>query len=146
MLQIKRILVPTDFSDSARHAMRLACELAETFGAEIRLLHVQKDSAPYHGYDFDCPDELRCDLDSLPGLPWSETLCVTRAIRVGPPPLEIVTEAVESDSDMIVIGTQGHGAIKHLLLGSVAEKVVRTASCPVVTVRQPAEIPAEETA
>ncbi len=143
MLQIRRILVATDFSECANRALEFACELAVRFGAELRLVHVQKDAIPYHGYEFDCLEEVQQRLDAMPGPPWSDQLTVTRTVRVGPPSLEIVTEAQDSEADMIVVGSHGRGAVKHLILGSVAERVIRSAPCPVLTVRHDAPFLAE---
>ena len=134
MLAIRRILVATDFSECASKSLVLACEMAAKFQAELNVLHVQKDSIPYHGYDFECPAELRQQLDELPGPPWDQQLTISRSVRVGPPALEIVTEAQEQQADMIVLGAHSHGALRHWILGSVAERVVRTATCPVLTV------------
>jgi nucleotide-binding universal stress UspA family protein len=135
MFPIRRILVATDFSQCADRALQLACEMANRFGAELHLLHVQKDSLPYHGYDFEYPAELQQQLDSRPGPPWQQQLDVTRSVRVGPPALEIVADAQERGADMIVLGAHGLSPIRDLILGSVAERVVRTATCPVLTVR-----------
>jgi nucleotide-binding universal stress UspA family protein len=109
--------------------------MANCFGAELHLLHVQKDSLPYHGYEFECPAELQQQLDARPAPPWQQQLSVTRSVRVGPPALEIVTDAQQRSADLIVLGAQGLSPIRDLFLGSVAERVVRTATCPVLTVR-----------
>jgi nucleotide-binding universal stress UspA family protein len=135
MLEIKRILVPTDFGESAQCALRYACEFASRFGAELRVLHVQKDSVPYHGYDIDCPEEIKKQLDECPEKICAGDLNVSRAVRVGPPAAEIVQEAADWPADLIVMGTQGSGPLKHLFVGSVAEKVVRQSSCPVLVMR-----------
>ena len=140
MLEIRRVLMATDFSPCASKALELACEMAARFSADLHLLHVQKDSLPYHGYEFEYPAEIQQQLDQLPAACWCDRLRVTRSIRVGPPALEIVTDATERGSDLIVMGTHGHGPIKHLILGSVAERVVRSAPCPVLTVRDPATL------
>ena len=76
-------------------------------------------------------------LEEMPNLPGTEDLKVVREVRVGPAFLEILRYAKKSDIDLIVIGTHGRTGIKHMLLGSVAEKVVRKAPCPVLTVAHP---------
>ena len=73
MLEIRRILAATDFSACAATALEFACELASRFGAELHILHVQKDAIPYHGYEMECPEELRQQLDALPGTAWQQT-------------------------------------------------------------------------
>jgi nucleotide-binding universal stress UspA family protein len=134
MIRLKRILVPTDFSESANRALAYGCELADKFDAEIHVLFVVKESVPYHGYDWEPEDEVAEQLASLPGTPWDKTLRVERNVRVGPPFFEIITEARDKDVDLIVMGTHGYGPIKHMLIGSVAERVVRQAPCPVLTI------------
>jgi nucleotide-binding universal stress UspA family protein len=142
MLQITRILVPTDFSAHSRQALKYACAIAERFSSELHLLNVVQPlalSTPYVGA---LPDELmypvpaaRQELDKLeaPGL--EQAASVERAVRTGTPFVEIVRYAREKNIDLIVMGTHGHGGLVHALLGSVAEKVVRKAGCPVLTVR-----------
>jgi len=137
MLIVNRVLVATDFSECADKAVELACEMAQKFAAELHIVHVIKDALPYHGYDIDCPDDIRQQLDALPGPAWESQLTVTRSVRVGPPPSEIVTDAQEREAALIVVGTHGHSGLKSLFLGSVAERVVRAAECPVLTVRHP---------
>lgn len=133
MVEIKRILVPTDFGECSQKALRYACDLGRTLGAELRILHVQKESVSYHGYDIECPDEIQQQLNACPAQSEAESPTVTRTFRVGPPAAEIIAEASDWNADLIVMGTQGHGPIKHLFVGSVAEKVVRGAECPVLT-------------
>lgn len=135
---VKKILTPTDFSDTANRALTYACELAEKFSAQLYLLYVIKEPVPYHGYDLEPEEEITEKMSRLPGEPWSEKLRIERIVRMGPPFLEIITEAHEKQVDMIVMGTHGYGPIKHMLIGSVAERVVRRAPCPVLTIR-PAE-------
>ena len=143
-MTLKRILLPTDFSDTAQHALGYAREMAERFGAEVHVLHVVADPTPQDWAvgaaalvvsdllkTWEADAERHLAEVSLDGV---ETV---RAIRVGHAFYEILQYATDNAIDMIVMGTHGRGPVKHLLLGSVAEKVVRKAPCPVLTVRQP---------
>ena len=146
MILLKRILVPTDFSEPSQAALRYARALAEAFKAEMTILHVLEDPFLYapvsEGYvppanfyeDMRRAAEER--LSELLAGDQQQELPVTRIIRQGDPFVEIVRYAKESESDLIVVGTHGRGAIAHILLGSVAERVVRKAPCPVLTVRE----------
>ncbi len=147
-MDIRHILAPTDFSDHSKRALGDALELAQTFGAKLSLLHVLEPS-PYLG-EFTPPtmgEELRGDLERQAGaelaraLPEARqaTVAVTRAVVTGSPALKIVETAEAEHVDLIVMATHGRTGLSHLLIGSVAERVVRTAPCPVLTIRPPAE-------
>ncbi len=146
MIRLKRILVPTDFSDNAKLSLNYGCAFAEMFGAELHLLHVLQDLVaivPEPGLAFLPPGDFTRELQQsaekalaeLPDAEWSRGKQIVRATRQGPPFLEIVRYAKENEIDMIVLGTHGRGGLAHMLMGSVAEKVVRKAPCPVLTVR-----------
>ncbi|KAA0141444.1 universal stress protein [Gimesia chilikensis] len=148
MIDLKKILVPTDFSEFGQHALLYGCELAKRFGAELHLLNVVQDAVamfPEPNMMGTSMNDLVADMQSLaekqleemPGLPGSEDLNVVRKVCVGPAFLEIIRYAKEQEIDLIVIGTHGRTGLKHMLLGSVAEKVVRKAPCPVLTVSHP---------
>ena len=146
MINLKKILAPTDFSVNSQHAMRYAGELAEQFGAELHVVAVFDNTTPMFTdpemmqiSDFVQRQEaaIREQLESQPGSPWSEKLTVVRELRVGSAFLEIVRYAKQNDIDLIVMGTHGRSGLPHVLLGSVTEKVVRKAPCPVLTVRHP---------
>ncbi len=143
-VEIHRILFPTDFSPSSLQAQRYACALAEQFSAELHALHVVPDPLPVPGpegswvlQDLSVPTliheaelELAVRMEAaLPG-----NLTVVRSVHVGKPVQTIIDYAKEHGIDLIVIGTHGHTGLSHLLIGSVAEKVVRLATCPVLTV------------
>lgn len=146
MIQFKKILVPTDFSKGSLHALGYACELAKKFGAELHLLHVMQDTIIA---DFEGPymvaaniieemqEEARKQIEALPDPGLCAGTGVTRVVIVGAPFLEILRYAKDNSIDLIVMGTHGRGAVAHVLMGSVAEKVVRKSSCPVLTVRHP---------
>jgi nucleotide-binding universal stress UspA family protein len=138
---LQQILAPVDFSDSSADSLAYACALAEKFSAQLHVLHVLEDPADYarKAESWAVLPQLRDRLErEAQGK--LEALGPTDAIlevRWGAPFLEILGYAKEHLVDMIVMGSHGHGAVKHLLLGSVAEKVVRKAGCPVLTVRDP---------
>ena len=147
MIALKKILVPTDFSETANLAVMYARALAEAFGASIHVLHVATDPARYLPVDaFAALPDLRIQLeadclkrlDEILADAGVKNLEVHRALRLGEPFVEIVAYARNNAVDLIVMGTHGRGPIQHLLLGSVAEKVVRKAPCPVLTIRPPA--------
>ena len=142
-IEIKRILCPTDFSASAEHAFHYALAIAARHEATIELLHVSESST----YANDPPlegdassgtfeDRLRKRLDDIAATAGVD-VPVETALLTGVPYVEIVNHAKASSADLIVLGTHGRTGMKHLLIGSVAERVVRTASCPVCTVRHP---------
>jgi len=141
MITLERILVPTDFSDCSERARSYACELAKRFGSELHLLHVVPPvSLP--GYVGPVPDELlhpeegaRQELERWNDPAFEHAKRVVRSVTTGTPFVEIVRHARDQDVDLIVIGTHGRSGLTHMLLGSVTEKVVRKAPCPVLTVR-----------
>ena len=143
-MTLQRILLPTDFSDTARHAREYARELAERFGAEVHVLYVVPDPTPQDWTVGAAPlvvsellETWKADAERRLGEISLGGVETVRAIRVGHAFVGILQYAGDNAIDMIVMGTHGRGPVKHLLLGSVAEKVVRKARCPVLTVRQP---------
>jgi nucleotide-binding universal stress UspA family protein len=151
MVQLRHILVPTDFSECSDVAVRYARAFAEPFQATLHLLHVVQDpyTQPWAAEAFAAPlgDMLqdwqvraRERLDALAKGPDATRTIVS--VQTGSPFYEIVRYASEQHIDLIVMGTHGRGPIGHMLLGSVTEKVVRKAPCPVLTVRQPPHAPA----
>jgi nucleotide-binding universal stress UspA family protein len=146
MITLKRILVPTDFSECSEAAVKYARAFAEAFGGSLHVLHVIQDpyTQPWAAEAFPAPlaemlvewqDQARKRLTA--SLPEAEQKTAVIATTVGSPFYEIVRYASEQEIDLIVIGTHGRGALGHMLLGSVAEKVVRKAPCPVLTVHHP---------
>ena len=142
-----RILVPTDFSELSGVALEFGQELAERCGASLHLLHVIEDpfaagAIPSEVYVPDVP-ALRAALVTeaetrLAGLlPESvrAEVRLTSEVQVGSPASTICEVAARTPCDLIVMGTHGRSGVAHLFLGSVAERVVRTAPCPVLTVR-----------
>jgi universal stress protein A len=143
-LNLKRILVPIDFSATSLKALRYAIPFAEQFGATIHLVHVV-ERAPFI-YDVESmamtiPEATlvkaaKEKLDSMANEEIKELVPVTAEVYVGKPFDEVAKAAKASDVDLIIIGTHGHTGLKHVLLGSTAERVVRYASCPVLVVRE----------
>lgn len=148
---ISRILVPTDFSAASELALDYATTMADRFGASVHLLHVVEDpfvagalgTEVYIGASPSVRDTLIDQaaerLARLVAPPDRERLHVTSEVRVGFPAESIRDVAQERQCDLILMGTHGRTGMAHLLLGSVAEKVVRQAPCPVMTVRSQAE-------
>lgn len=141
----KNILVPTDFSPMADEALTGGLMLAETFDAALHVLHVLEDPLVYaptmEGYGAlphfreNLERDARQRLDELLKAGQGEKRRVETALQWGRPYSEIVQYARHHAIDLIVMGTHGRGPVAHLLLGSVAEKVLRAAPCPVLTVR-----------
>lgn len=146
MISIRRILVPTDFSDCASPAVRYGAELAEKFGAELVLLHVVPDAVlalpdavmptPVPAANLDVlTDSGKLGLANLIAAEKLEARNPRAEVRIGSPAAEVVAAAKDLHADLICIGTHGRGGLSRVLLGSVAEEVVRHAPCPVLTVR-----------
>jgi nucleotide-binding universal stress UspA family protein len=123
---IANILVATDFSPYSEQAIRAAAALARHFGAALHMLHVV-----HHA------DERPAALDRLAGVAEGEAGGVpfTATVAVGRPAPEIVGYAAREQMDLIVVGTHGRTGLAHVVMGSVAEAVVRTAPCQVLTIR-----------
>jgi len=142
MITLKKIMVPTDFSEQSDRVVRYGTELASRFGAELHLLHAVEAVPIMYGEGAYGPPENEAELEAVAARHLEEVnveadnVDVVRKVVHGHPFVEIVRYAKEHDIGLIVIGTHGRGAIAHMLLGSVAEKVVRKAPCPVLTVRQ----------
>jgi len=146
MSRIKRMLVPTDFSPTSDIAFQYALDLAARDGATIQLLHVVENATVAAAF----PDGLYAELPGLRERLVAEAqqrlneaaqtcaaagIATTTQVHVGPPASSIAGEASARGTDLIVMGTHGRSGFAHLLLGSVAEHVLRTAPCPVLTVR-----------
>jgi nucleotide-binding universal stress UspA family protein len=150
-MTITRILVPTDFSGDAEAAFRYALDLAKPFGAIVELLHVVEDplaagmwSAEFYtaeiaGLNVNLVKDAESRLRGIVGDAKAPIRLVSE-VRTGPAFATILDTAREHHTDLIVMGTKGRTGLAHLLMGSVAERVVRLAPCPVLTVRQPAAV------
>lgn len=146
MMNLKRILVPTDFSECSDAALRYGVELARKFGASLYLLHVIQDPAtqPWaaEGYIvplLDAVDQWQKDAQKRleTSIPEADRAKAIFSCVIASPFAEILRYAAANEIDLIVMGTHGRGGVSHALLGSIAERVVRRAPCPVLTVRYP---------
>jgi nucleotide-binding universal stress UspA family protein len=150
MLPIKKIVCPTDFSDPSYEGLKVAGEFAEHFSAELILVNVIFPGPIVPGAavpGFHIPAALKAmqetaekALKDLTRQPMLENISVRTLVISGKPAYEIVNLAVEENADIIVIATHGESGWQKFLFGSVTEKVVRMASCPVLTVQQPKEV------
>jgi len=145
ILYLKKLLVPTDFSDTSKKAVQYALRFAEQFGCEIALLYVVEPATPMIGAPlgvelFTEKDEFSMAEEDLAVLAaeahTNGAHSVNSFVRVGHAPNEITKAAKELDVDLIVIGTHGYTSWRHFCIGSTAERVVRTAPCPVLVVRE----------
>jgi nucleotide-binding universal stress UspA family protein len=143
MIAIKNILVPHDFSETSEAAMQYAVALVRIFGSTLHVLHVS-EKARFEmatefplGLDMSLEDAIRERLLKIMAVHHHRELKPTFEVVAGTPHIEIVRYAKDRAIDLIVMGTHGRGVVAHAVLGSVAEKVVRYAPCPVLTVRHP---------
>ncbi len=146
-LTIKKILVPIDFSDYSKSALRYSVNFAKSFNASITLIYVVEPiiyppdfsmgqiAIPTVNTEWD--ERAKEELDKLAKTEIPAELKVKTLIKTGKPFIEIIETAKEEDSDLIIIATHGHTGVEHILFGSTAEKVVRKAPCPVLTLREP---------
>jgi len=139
MLAIKTILHPTDFSEQSEYAFQLASSLASDYQAQLVIVHVVQSSIVFGDglvvSATDYQDDLKEELLELE-VP-NEQVKVARQLEEGKPAAEILQLARLSHADLIVMGTHGRRGRNRLLMGSVAEEVMRDATCPVLVVRTP---------
>ena len=150
MKPCQNILVPTDFSPGAEPAVEQALALRQTFGGALTLLHVYQLPVAYDGmcYEGDFIPKLKTAIDEqmkttqrtvehrARELGADLEFVVSTLVLVGDPSRHIVDVASERNCDLIVIGTHGRTGFSSIFIGSVAERVVRTSTCPVWTVRR----------
>lgn len=153
MYEIRKILCPMDFSDTSLRALRTAVGLAERLGSSLTLLHVVEPApsvaaAPPEAYiatpgltygsaveyERQMREEAQKQMNIIIEGHVPKSLGVTAAVQIGDEARGIVNYADEGDFELVVMGTHGRTGIKRALLGSVAEKVVRHAHCPVMTI------------
>ena len=144
MTRFEMILVPVDFSDHSKEALDIAIQLAELWGSTIHLLHcyhIQTAGiSPYgivlpSGYYADIRDAAEKRLNDWHEKVSEEGIKVESTLSADSPSLAINPAAEEIEADLIVMGTRGLSGLKHAMLGSVAERIVRLAPCPVLTVK-----------
>lgn len=148
MMRLKTVLVATDFSKTSEAALNYGRELARTFGARLRVLHVADNMMTRYAFEgavafpidvqTDYEESSRVRAEALLRDDDRRELHAEAVIRTSNTPADaIAEEAKTSAADILILGTHGRSALGHLLLGSVAERVVRLAPCPVLTVRSP---------
>jgi len=141
-MPIERVLVATDFGESSSTAVTLAADLSIVLKASLTLIHVV-DYYPVVGYAFDVPVDILSEIESAgeAALAKEHTELMRRVpharatLKRGVPYEAVLAFAKADATDLLVVGTHGHRGVKHVLLGSVAEKLVRLSACPVLTVR-----------
>ena len=146
-----KILAPTDFSEDSKLALTYAVTLAQKFSSEIIVVHVDQPLAPVMvselnpGFDVSTMNRIAeegrllalKELDGTTARLRESGVKARQLMRVGAPFLEIIHAAQSEGTDLIVMGTHGRSGLAHVLMGSVAERVVNKAPCPVLTVRHP---------
>jgi nucleotide-binding universal stress UspA family protein len=145
--EIKKVLVPIDFSDYSKSALKYAVSFAKTFDAEMYLISVVEPviyppdfsmgqiAIPSVNIEWD--ERAKEELDKLVKTSIPDDVKVKTITKSGKPFMEIIDTAAAEDVDLIIIATHGHSGMEHILFGSTAEKVVRKAPCPVLTLREP---------
>lgn len=144
---IQKILVPIDFSDYSKSALKYAVNFCKNCKADMFLIYVVEPviyppdfsmgqiAIPSVNAEWD--ERARQELDKLAKEEIPSSVTVKTIIKTGKPFLEIIETAGELDVDLIIIATHGRSGVEHILFGSTAEKVVRKAPCPVLTLREP---------
>jgi len=146
MISIKNILWPTDFSEDADHALQYAIEFATRFEATIHLHHVV--NVPYMSVAYEIGPDVLAARETAEN--YAKEYLAKKAkeveaagvktemhLTVGTPFVDITALAKEKKIDLIIVATHGKGAIEHMLMGSTAERIVRKAPCPVLSVKHP---------
>jgi nucleotide-binding universal stress UspA family protein len=142
--QLRKILVPVDFSACSKKALQYAVPFASQFGASLVLLNVVQVALPAGEFgpieppliEPELEQVSRQQLEALIAGEIAGRVPASALVKIGRPDEEIISVAREENFDLIILSTHGHTGLKHVLLGSVAEHVVRRAPCPVLTVRQ----------
>lgn len=150
MISLNRIVVTTDLSPLSECAVAAACELAAKFDAELTILHVvvypiaqfvEQCQVDYGINIADCERQMNevalTALGHMPTAPITDATKVKRAIRMGFAVPEILSFVKTTNADLLVTGTHGRSGLAHVLMGSVADLLVRSSACPVLTVRDP---------
>ena len=144
---ITKVLVPVDFSDYSKSALRYAVNFAKHFKAELCLVYVVEPMVyppdfsmgqiAIPSVDIEMDKRATEELDNLAKREIPPEVKSKTVVKTGKPFVEIIETANEENVDLIIIATHGHSGIEHVLFGSTAEKVVRKAPCPVLTLREP---------
>lgn len=140
----RKILCPVDFSQFTQDVINYAVDLAKKYGAELHVMHVVPNMTYFTPYEsFLTPENLVVIEKNIQDevekkftrLLKHDDVPTKTAIRTGAPFVEIIDYAKTESIDLIVMGTHGHSGLEHILIGNVAEKVVRKSPCPVMTIR-----------
>jgi len=147
MNKITKILVPIDFSNYSKKALQYAVSFAKQFNSQLYLVYViepviyptdfSMGQVTFPTSDTELTNRAKEELNALIKTEIGSAIESDAIIKSGKPFVEINETASEEDIDLIIIATHGHTGIEHLLFGSTAEKVVRKAPCPVLTLREP---------
>ncbi len=144
---IKKVLVPIDFSDYSKSALKYAVNFTKQFNAELMLIYVVEPviyppdfsmgQIAIPTVDLEMDKRAAEELEKLARKEIPENIRVKTLVKTGKPFIEIIETAAEEKADIIIIASHGHTGVEHILFGSTAEKVVRKAPCPVLTIREP---------
>lgn len=144
---IKKVLVPIDFSDYSKSALKYAVNFTKQFNAELILIYVVEPviyppdfsmgQIAIPTVDLEMDKRAGEELEKLAAKEIPEGIKVKTLVKTGKPFIEIIETASEEDIDLVIIASHGHTGVEHILFGSTAEKVVRKAPCPVLTIREP---------
>ena len=148
MIKIEKILFPTDFSEHSRHAFSYAMSFAKEYGARLYMLHIVEDVQYLaNAYMFDVPimpsfadmeqSRLKEMQEFIDREAADSSISIEKMIKHGRPFIEIIQTARDENIDLIVIATHGRSGLEYVFFGSTAEKVVRKAPCPVLSIRMP---------
>ncbi len=145
--EIKKILVPIDFSDYSKSSLKYAVNFAKHFNSELFIIYVVEPviyppdfsmgQIAIPSVDLEMDKRAVEELNKLAQKEIPKDLRVKTIVKTGKPFIEIIETASEESVDLIIIATHGHSGVEHILFGSTAEKVVRKAPCPVLTLREP---------
>ncbi len=145
--EIKKILVPIDFSDYSKNALKYAVNFTMQFGAELILIYVVEPviyppdfsmgQIAIPTVDIEMDKRASEELEKLAKKDIPLSLKIRTLVKTGKPFIEIIETAEEENVDLIIIASHGHTGMEHILFGSTAEKVVRKAPCPVLSIRDP---------
>ena len=146
MIEMKKLLAPTDLGEYSQFALKYAAAFAEAFEAKVYVLHVHEpypQGAVFEGMVYDsqlvakAEAKARADLDAIVAQLTARNIQAEAVFATGRPYIQIVREAEKLKVDLIVLATHGRRGASHLVFGSNAEKVVRLSPCPVLTVKHP---------
>jgi universal stress protein A len=144
---IRKVLVPIDFSDYSKNSLRYSINFVKCFKAELILVYVVEPviyppdfsmgQIAVPAIDIEIDKKAASELDNLARREIPSDMKMKTVIKTGKPFVEIIETAVEENVDLIIIASHGHSGMEHILFGSTADKVVRKAPCPVLSVRDP---------